>query len=411
MSTSSFMLTRTAFEELLGLQAPWRVKEVVLDRARQEVTVRVDCGDQLWANEGGALHIHSWQVRRWRHLDLWQCVTVIEARVPRVKDPRTKKVETVRVPWAGGLTRWTKMFENHAIDVLLATRSISDAGSLLRLGWDACDNIMKRAVARGMELRPLQNLRTVGVDEKSFRRGQDYISLMTDLEGHRVLEVVEGGNKEAVVNLWNKLDEKELAGVEAAAMDRGKSMIAGTVEAAPHVEIVHDKFHIAQEQSNAVDAVRKEENKKLLQAGDDTLVGTKYQWLKGLEKLSDEAFASFNHLVKLNLKTARAWELKEIFEGFWRQPDAVSAQAYFKRWHARAVRSRLPAFVALAKSLAKSLPRLLTWFKHRINNAMTEGFNSVIQLLKSNARGFGSFEGYRARILFFCGGLDLKFSI
>ena len=90
------------------------------------------------------------------------------------------------------------------------------------------------------------------------------------------------------------------------------------------------------------------------------------------------------------------------------QRDKVTAREFFTQWKKRAVRSRLPVFVNLAKSLEASLPELLNYFTHRISNAMSERFNSVIQQLKAAARGFRNFSGYRRRILFFCGKLDLK---
>jgi transposase len=96
------------------------------------------------------------------------------------------------------------------------------------------------------------------------------------------------------------------------------------------------------------------------------------------------------------------------FEGFWSQSDKESGRGFFKKWKSRAVRSRLPHFVKLARSLESSLEELLNYFDHHISNAMSEGFNSVIQQLKAVARGFRSFASYRARILFFCGKLDLK---
>jgi transposase len=154
--------------------------------------------------------------------------------------------------------------------------------------------------------------------------------------------------------------------------------------------------------------VRRAENKKLMAAGDDSLKGTRYSWLSGLDKLGDSAFASFEKLVKINLKTSRAWELKTTFESFWLQADKDEAQAFFKKWKNRALRSRLAPFKHLAQSLAASLPELLNYFEHRISNAMSEGFNSVIQQIKAAARGFHSFASYRSRILFFCGKLDLK---
>ena len=400
-----------ALEELLGIRAPWRVACIDVDGALQEVVVRVECERTEWCNTQRRLHVHGWEKRRWRHLDLWQCRTIIEAEVPRLLNPATGRTEMAAVPWAEGLSRWSKLFEIWAIEVLLHTRSISDGSRLLGLGWDACDRIMRRAVERGLQRRTLAEVKLVGIDEKSFRKGQDYIALMSDLVGARVLEVVEGAGQKEVEALWRTLPEEQRQQVAAAAMDRGKSRIAGTRAAAPQAAIVHERYHLSAEQNKAVDSVRRAEHKRLMEQGDETLKGTRYQWLSGLEKLSDAAFASFENLVRINLKTSRAWELKTTFESFWVQADAPRGLAFFKKWKNRALRSRLAAFVKLAKSLAASLPELLNYFAYRISNAMSEGFNSVIQQLKAAARGFRNFANYRSRILFFCGKLELKPSL
>jgi transposase len=397
-----------AWEALLGIKAPWHVAGIDVNIESKEVVVRVECEPTEWCNTQRRLHVHAWEKRRWRHLDLWQCRTIIEAQVPRLLNPATGTTEMAAVPWAEGLSRWTKLFEARAIDVLLSTRSISDASRLLRLGWEPCDNIMRCAVDRGMQRRPVEPLTKVGIDEKSFHKGQSYISVMTDLLGARVLEVVQGAGQKEVQQLWQTLPEEQRNEVQAAAMDRGRSMIAGTRAAAPQAAIVHDHYHISAEQNKAVDIVRRAECKKLMSEGDDTLKGTRYTWLTGLANLGAAAFASFKTLVQLNLKTSRAWELKTTFESFWGQADKSTGLAFFKKWKNRAVRSRLAPFVKLAKSLEKSLPELLNYFEHRISNAMSEGFNSIIQQLRASARGFNSFANYRTRILFFCGKLDMK---
>ena len=401
------MDTKT-WELLLGVKAPWRVTGIDLNEELKEVVVKVECEQTQWCNTQRRLHVHGWEKRRWRHLDLWQYRTIIEAEVPRLLNPATGSTEMAAVPWAEGLSRWTKLFEARAVEVLQHTRSISDGRRLLRLGWDACDTIMRRAVERGIQRRPVEPVKKVGIDEKSFHKGQSYISVMTDLLGARVLEVVQGAGQKEVEQLWQTLPEEQRKEVQAAAMDRGKSMIAGTRAAAPQAAIVHDHYHISAEQNKAVDIVRRAECKRLMSEGDDTLKGTRYTWLTGLVNLGAAAFASFKTLVQLNLKTSRAWELKTTFESFWVQSDRPAGLAFFKKWKNRAVRSRLAPFVKLAASLEKSLPELLNYFDYRISNAMTEGFNSIIQQLRASARGFNSFANYRTRILFFCGKLDMR---
>ncbi len=112
-------------------------------------------------------------------------------------------------------------------------------------------------------------------------------------------------------------------------------------------------------------------------------------------------------LKKLELKTSRAWAIKEYFRWFWEYTYAGNALKFFQRWRSWAIRCRLKPMVQVAKTLHNHLDNMLTYFRHPITNAICEGFNSKIQAIKSDARGFRGFKNYRTRILFYCGKLDL----
>ena len=115
----------------------------------------------------------------------------------------------------------------------------------------------------------------------------------------------------------------------------------------------------------------------------------------------------FDVLKTSDLKVARAWAIKEMFRGFWDYRYAGWAKRHFDRWYAWAIRSRLTPIKKKAKMIKDHLPNILTYFKHRISNAVAEGLNSKIQTIKANARGYRSFAGFRNSILFYCGGLDM----
>jgi len=267
--------------------------------------------------------------------------------------------------------------------------------------------MMQRAVERGLARRSVEALRLVGLDEKSFLRGQRYVSVMTDLEQPRVLEVVAGNSTESGRQLWQALPEAQRAKVEAAAMDMSAGFVSATRQEAPQAAIVHDKFHVSALLNTAVDTVRRQEHRSLAQDGDHSLTGSRFFWLHNSEHLKEHHLDAFTRLLRLNLKTARAWCHKENFIGFWECADVATATAYFQRWYASAIRSRLAPIKKVARTLKERLANLLTYFTHRITNAVTEGLNGKIQQLKAAARGFRSFANYRTRILFFCGDLDL----
>ena len=397
------------YAQLLGLDSHWRVDSVdlALEERRVEIAL-VHRGGELECPECGAscgCADHAPE-RTWRHLDTMQFETILRARVPRCRCPKCG-VKTTRVPWASKSSRFTMMFEAFAIQVLQASSSVKRAALLLRLDWGSANQIMKRAVERGLERRTVDQVEHVGIDEKSFLRGQSYASLLIDLDGSRVLEVTEGRTEEAANALWQSLSGEQRKQISAVTMDMWGPYISSTKEQAPGAAIVHDKFHVSKHLNEAVDQVRRQEQKVLKSEDDDRLTGTRQLWLYSMQNLGEEAALRFEPLKEMELKTARAWAIKEQFRWFWTYHHKGYARQFFDKWYAWAVRSRLKPIAKKAKMLKRHLDNLLTYVKHKITNAMTEGFNSKIQGLKTNARGFRSFASYRVRILFFCGKLDL----
>lgn len=396
---------------LLGLDDHWQVDHVDLDLAAQRVEIRLShAADKVPACPGCGtecpLKDHAPE-RRWRHLDTMQFETLLVARVPRTNCSKCG-VRTIDVPWAEPHGRFTLLFEAFAIRVLEAASSIEQGRQLLRLSWQSAHNIMEQAVQRGLERRELEDVEHVGIDEKNFGKGHSYVSVMTDIDGGRVLEVTPERTRAAADSLWNTLPEQQRQQVKAVAMDMWAAYVGSTEEHAPQAAIVHDRFHIAKHLGEAVDRVRRAEHKDLKRQGDARLTGSRYLWLTREENLSAERAATFDKLRQANLKTSRAWAIRELFREFWEQPGEFTGRLFFGEWYAWASRCRLGPMVKTAKRLKRHLERLVTWFDHPITNASAEGFNSVIQGLKTAARGFRSFANYRIRILFRCGRLDME---
>lgn len=395
---------------LLGLKSDWLVQSVDLDLEAQRVEIRLqhnpdepcccpDCGQAC------PLKDHT-EERTWRHLDTMQFETVIKARIPRTNCAE-HGVHNVHIPWAEPHGRFTLLFEAFAIRVLKASSSIEKGRRLLGLGWEAAQRIMNDAVERGLERRDLEEIKHVGIDEKNFGKGHDYVSVMTDIDGGRVLEVVPERTQEAADSLWKTLSDEQREQVEAVAVDMWVAFVNSAEEHVPHADIVHDRFHIAKHLNEAVDQVRRAEHKALKKEGDERLTGSRYLWLAREENLSDENAAAFEDLKESKLKTSRGWALVDLFRDFYEQRSERQGRAFFKDWYAWASRCRLKPMVKVAKMIKRHFERIVTWFTHRISNASSEGFNSLIQALKSAARGFRNFENYRTRILFFCGHLNL----
>lgn len=397
---------------LLGLDKDWEVSDVQVgvEARRVEITLK---------HLGKAAVCPQCQVactifdhgpeRTWRHLDTMQFETVLRARVPR-SQCKGCGIKTIEVPWAGKHSPFTWLFEAFAIAVLQSAGTTRDACKLLRIGWEGAQRIMERGVKRGMERRQMGGLKHVGMDEKSFKRGQSYITTLNDLDADnaRVLDVVEGRTHEAAVALLETIPHAQRAGVRAVAMDMWDAFLKAARQVLPEADIVHDKYHVSSHLNSAVDSVRKAEHKRLLGCGDDTLKGSKYQWLRTYADGRGSEAVSFRKLHQLDLQTSRAWHYKEDFRHFWNYRSPGAALRFYEDWRKSVMRSRLEPLKKVARMIDGHWREIFNFIHHRITNAVSEGLNSRIQAIKSAARGFRSFANYRVRILFHCGKLQLN---
>ena len=399
----------THYSQLLGLASSWEVEAVDLDLVGKQVSVRLcHMGGKLTCPEcsESCSQADMAPERTWRHLDTMQFTTELKARIPRSRCADCG-VKTIAVPWSGKHSRFTLMFEAFAIEVINACSCVSRAAGLLGLSWSSVHSIIERAVARGLNRREVDDIKHVGMDEKSFGRGHDYVSVMTDIDDPRVLEVAPERTIEAADTLWKTLTQTQREEVESVSLDMWQAFMTSAHKNAPNAEIVHDKFHIAKYLGEAVDKVRRAEHKVLKKDDDETLKGSRQLWLYNMENLDGERYDRLHELQQQDLKTARAWAIKENFRWFWDYTYAGNAKKFFDRWFGWARRSQLEPIKKVAAILKNHLDGILSYFRHRVTNATAEGFNSRIQSIKSAARGFRSFQNYRLRILFYCGKLNL----
>jgi transposase len=400
------------YQQLLNLKEPWYVAGVRLDPQAQEVEVTAAVRDQLWACPQCScrMHIHQWETRRWRHLDSCQFKTFIRAEVPVVQCPE-HGAQTVKVPWAESYARFSKLFERLAIDVLREC-SVSAACDLLRISWDEADGIKQRAVERGLLRKQARPVKRLGVDEKSAGRGQNYVTVVANLEPGQsaTVEYVGDGRKQETLDAyWQQLSPEHLEAVEAVAMDMWEPYCKSTLVHVPGAaeKIVHDPFHLSHMLNEAVDKVRKAEHRALNATGDDRLVGTRYIWLHGWENVAPSQQERFKELRGQRLKTSRAWALKELFRDFWTCESTEEGKDFFRCWYNWAIRSRLEPVKKVARSFKRHLANILTYFTHPITNAALEGLNNKIAGLVKKAFGYRNRERFKTDIIFHLGGLDL----
>ena len=399
------------YARILGLDEGWRVKTVNLKLENKTVWIYLEHKAKKGCCSKCSKEAPIYDLspeRSWRHLDTMQCTTMLKAPVPRVSCEE-HGVTSAALPWSGRHSRFTLLFEAFAVEMLLAAKSISDACRMLDLHWNQAQVIMKRAVERGLERRDEQEIAWLGMDEKSFRKGHNYISVLNDIEGRRVLDVVEGRDGKVAEELIKQaLSEKQREMVCGVSIDMSAPYIGAIHRNLPHADIVHDKYHISAHLCEGVDKTRRREHKQLMKGGENLLKGKKYQFLtKAEEGMTEEEFTYSQGFGLRELEVSKAWWLKELFNHFWTRPGKDAAKAYFTYWVKEVIESGNKEMLKVAAMIEKHLANILTYFDSYITNAISEGMNSKIQSLKSAARGFRSFANYRTTILFYCGKLNL----
>jgi transposase len=404
---------RTLYATILGVARPWEVTRVELDDTAKAVHVWLTehvgttftCPD---CQTVSPLHDHV--ERSWRHLDTCQYETRLHAKVPRVRCAE-HGVKTVAVPWAAAHSRFTMLFERLAIAWL---KEATPAAVARRLGltWEEANGIVERAVRRGLARRSSMAGRYLGIDEHSYLKHFQFVTMVVNLEEQTVLHVADDRTAETLAGYFGGLSIEDRLAIEAIAMDMWDPYRKTVRDYVPDgdTKIVFDRFHVMRHVTEAMDQVRRRENRVLRQRGDRRLTGTKFLWLKTRVGGKDFTAASrrqFRALRRSTLKSARAWAMKDAFRHIWEYRSIPAARAFFERWQAWAIRSRLKPMIHVAGIIRRHLENILNYLNHRITNAVTEGLNAKIQWIKYSSRGFRDRERFKAAIYFHCGGLDL----
>ena len=397
------------YTQILGLRAPWYVNGVSLDKASSQVTVHVVAQDvqHCCPRCGQPSPGYDKRLSRWRHLDTMQYHTILEAEVPRVKC-KEHGVLMMEVPWADPDSGYTALFEALVID-WLHEANLQSVAMMLKLSWGVVDRIMQRAVARGLLRRDEIYPVNISVDETSFQKHHEYVTVVTDQDTSRVLYVADDRNTESLGGFYAMLTPAQRAGIRSVAMDMWQAYIGATQLAVPDADfkIAFDKFHVAKYLGDAVDKVRRGEHKQLLRAGDDRLKGSKYHWLRNPHNMTHAQKQHFSQLRDSTLKTARAWGLKQEAMSLWHYSSRGWANKGWLQWLSWAQRCRLAPMQAVAKVIKRHLWGILNAIVLKSHNGHSESMNSRIQRIKRQACGFRSRERFRNAIYFHCGGLNL----
>jgi transposase len=250
----------------------------------------------------------------------------------------------------------------------------------------------------------LSSLVAFGIDEKAIRRGHDYVTLFVDLNKSQVVYVTEGRSAGTVAEFRGELFRRGIDGgaIRDITCDMSPAYIKGIELDFPWAQVTFDKFHVMKLINEAVDQVRRDEQRERPE-----LKKTRFAWLTHREHQTNAQAKLIEglSLKRLNLKTARAYQLSLTFQEFWQQPTET-AEGFLKHWYWWATHSRLEPMRTVARTIKRHWRGILNWFRSRISNAVLEGINSLVQAVKARARGYRTTKNFINMIYLVAGKLN-----
>jgi transposase len=402
------MQDKELYQKLLGLRSPWLVSDVDLRMEESIVTVWVDHTPQSTfpcPKCGLECPTYDHRRREWRHLDTCGFITMIEGDIPRIQC-KEHGVLQARVPWAEPGSRFTAIFEALAIS-WLDVAPIDAVAERLNLSWDEAWGIMERGVRRGLARRDTEAIEELAIDETSFQKRHEYVTVLVNRKTGIVIDVLDD-RKKATLKKWLEDNKEQLQAVRTISMDMWEPFITAVQEQieGSDAKICFDRFHVAGHFGKALDKVRASEH-KAFSKGTSPLTRTKHDWLRTQANGGYKDEEAFLELTKLNLKTARAWRIKETANGLWSFVYRAAAERNWKVLLGWMARCRLEPMVKVGRMVKEYLWGILNAIVHRVTNAISESINATIQKVKARACGFRNRARFRIAILFHRGGLSM----
>lgn len=334
------------------------------------------------------------RVRYFEFVPLWGILVFFVYAMRRVDCPRCG-IKVEKVPWAEGkspttttyawfLARWAKLM------------SWKQVATTFRTSWDTVYRAVRLAVEWGLEHRDLTGIRSLGVDEVAWQRGPKYLTVVYQIDVHcrRLLWVGKERTTKTLDAFFNEFGPRA-RWVNFVCSDMWRPYIDVLARRAKSALHVLDRYHIAAKMNKAIDEVRAEEARRLKSDGfEQILKHSRWCLLKRPENLTDKQKVKLADVLRYNLRSVRAYLLKEELNYLWEQPTPEAAEAFLADWTFKAMRSQLEPVKKIARMLRRHQPLILNWFHARgtISAGAVEGQNNKLKVATRNSYGFRTFN-------------------
>lgn len=346
--------------------------------------------------------------RRFEFVPLWGIVVYLAYRMRRVNCKRCG-VTVEMVPWCDGKNRLTATYRWH-LATWAKRLSWSEVASTFRTSWDSVCRAVGHAVAWGLAHRDLSKLRALGIDEVAWGRGHTYLTLVYDIGGQtrRLLAVAEQRTEASLRSCLAGLGKPVCQRVQYVCSDMWQPYLKVIGEMLGQAVHVLDRFHVMQKFGKALDEIRAAEARRLERDGyEPVLKRSRWCFLKRPGNLTAKQTVKLSELLRYNLRTVRAYLLREEFQRLWEYKRAVWAGRFLDEWTGRVMRSRREPMKQVARSIRAHQPLILNWFRAKgsISSGAVEGLNTKVKLVTRKSYGFRTADVAKLALLHNLGDL------
>jgi transposase len=347
--------------------------------------------------------------RYFNFVPLWNIPVLFEYTMRRVHC-QTCGVKVEKVPWSRGKSPITKEF---ALFLSRWAKRLSwkETAEAFKTTWDTVCDSVRQTVEYGLEHRDLDGITAIGVDEIQYKKWHNYLTLVYQLNGDKRRLIYIGKERKAktLLRFFLEFGKDRSSRLQIVCSDMWKPYLSVIRKKAPQALNILDRFHIVQHLGKAIDQIRAAEVRQLRSQGfdDGVLKKTKYCFLKREENLTEKQKLRLADVLRYDLKSVRAYLLKESFQLFWEYTSPYWAEWYLKKWCARAMRSRLDPIKNFVRMIRTHQPLIMNWFKAKklYNSGIVEGLNRKVNLVTRKSYGFRSYENLRNALFLNLGDL------
>ena len=334
-------------------------------------------------------------VRRFEFIPLFGIPVYLLYRMRRVHCA-TCGVKVESVPWASGKETMTKAFMQYLAG-WAKKLSWQETARSFNTSWHKVFSAVKYVVQWGLENRDLSGVSAIGVDEIAWKKGHKYLTVVYQIDKHciRLLWVGKERTVKTMLRFFRFFGKDNSGQLKYICSDMWKPYLKVIKKKVPKAIHILDRFHIVAMINKAIDEVRASEHKQLQRdCYEPILKNSRWCLAKRKENLTDKQEVKLKDLLQYNLKSVRAYLLKEDFHGFWKYVSAAWAEKFLDRWCTRVMRSKIEPMKKVAKSIRKHKPLILNWFraKKAFSSGIVEGLNNKAKVATRKAYGFREFS-------------------